>query len=58
MLKIKLTTAKTDLFEERIGKFAVRQGARFVNCMFVLCLRGSREEWERRGWRGERENRR
>jgi len=48
MLKIKLTT-KTDPFEERIGKFAVQQGARFKIGMFVLYLEGSREEWEGRG---------
>jgi len=53
-----LTTIKTDLFEEIISKFTMRQGARFEIGMFVLLLRDSKEEWEGRRWRGERENRR
>jgi len=56
--KDKVNDTKTDPFDERIGKFAMRQGACFEIGMFVLYLRGSREEWEGRGWRGERENRR
>jgi len=42
MLKIKLTTTKTDLFEEIISKFDMRQGTRFeigsVCCGITYCI--------------------
>jgi len=53
-LKFKSSVSKTDPFEERISKFALRQGPRFEISLFVLYLRGSREEWEGGGG-GERE---
>jgi len=56
MLKIKLTTTKTDPFKKEISKFAMRQGPRFEIGYVIQYLRGSREEWEGGGRRmGERE---